>query len=115
LKLLNSDNILLYSFVISLLSIAGIPPFIGFWSKTLLVLYVAELSILETSCIFVLFLISIIFYFEFLINLFIEFDDESFYNINITSTHFNILFFSIFFLFFGLVFFDDFLCILAIL
>ena len=96
-------------FLISLLSIAGIPPFIGFWSKIISIITITHTFSMFNILIFWIFLFySLLFYLNILRYIYIYDCSNIFYKkIFFRQNHINFIIVSSFFTIFGVLFIYD--------
>lgn len=63
LKIFKINNFVYFSFIITLLSISGIPPFLGFFSKLVFVIFVFNKLQIIVLCLFIFYNFFIIFFY----------------------------------------------------
>lgn len=117
IKIFSSSNFFYMVIILSLLSLVGMPPLMGFVGKFLMVIFV---NLKTQFFIFFLFvflnLLMIYFYiqnFRFLVKKSNSIENQSYLNLSIVNLIIiKILVFMLFFTLFGIFFFDDFLIII---
>lgn len=118
IKIFSSTYFFYMSIILSLLSLVGMPPLLGFVGKFLMVIFVNLKTHFFFSIIFIVLNLFLIYFyiqnFRFLIKKTNYVDNSSFFKYNELNLNIiKILVFILFFILFGIFFFDDFFLIIS--
>lgn len=116
LSLFKHNHFFVFLLTVLFLSMAGVPPFLGFFAKILILVSLVNLNFFTMYFFFfILLFFSLYFYVQ---NIrFLQSTQQSqisysfFLNLRLTLNFFYFAYFTVFFLLFGFIFFDDFLLI----
>lgn len=118
IKIFSSTHFFYMSIILSLLSLVGMPPLLGFVGKFLMVIFVNLKTHFFFSIIFIVLNLFLIYFyiqnFRFLIKKTNYVNNSSFFKYNELNLNIiKILVFILFFILFGIFFFDDFFLIIS--